>query len=63
MISSFVLVFITAIDRFANQSHRFIDAYARGLTGSQATWAAHKYQGHRVLPESIMNDLEKENIV
>ena len=32
--------------RFANRSHRFMDAYARGLNGQQAAWAARKYKGH-----------------
>jgi len=33
------------------------------LNGRQAAWAARKYKGHRVLPESLMDDLEKANIV
>ncbi|PPQ68183.1 hypothetical protein CVT24_005070, partial [Panaeolus cyanescens] len=48
--------------RFANRSARFIDAYSRGLNGRQAAWAARKYKGHRVLPESIMDELEKAGI-
>jgi len=40
-----------------------MDAYMKGLNGQQAAWAARKYQGHRVLPESLMDDLEKANIV
>ncbi|KIJ33887.1 hypothetical protein M422DRAFT_182735 [Sphaerobolus stellatus SS14] len=48
--------------RFASRSARFMDAYQRGLTGSQAAWANKKYHGHRVLPNSILEDLEKARI-
>ncbi|KAG1728571.1 hypothetical protein EDB19DRAFT_1642417, partial [Suillus lakei] len=37
---------------------RFIDAYAKGLNGTQAAWAIKKYHGHRVLPESIMKEFD-----
>jgi hypothetical protein len=37
-------------------------AYYHGLNGKQAAWASKKYRGHRVLPESLMNDLEKAAI-
>jgi len=40
-----------------------MDAYMKGLNGQQAAWAARKYKGHCVLPESLMDDLEKANIV
>ena len=32
--------------RFATHAHRFIDAYAKGLQGKGAAWAAKKYRGH-----------------
>ncbi|KIJ57823.1 hypothetical protein HYDPIDRAFT_103788, partial [Hydnomerulius pinastri MD-312] len=44
---------------FATRSHRFIDAYQCGLNGAQAAWAVKKYRGHRVLPETLMADLDK----
>ncbi|KIJ31298.1 hypothetical protein M422DRAFT_186230, partial [Sphaerobolus stellatus SS14] len=47
---------------FANWSARFIDAYRHGLTGAQAVWANKKYKGHRVLPNTIMEELEKTNV-
>ncbi|KIJ31485.1 hypothetical protein M422DRAFT_266863 [Sphaerobolus stellatus SS14] len=53
---------IVKIRRFANRSARFMDGYQQGLTGSQASWANKKYHGHRVLPESIMNELENAKI-
>ncbi|KAE9385738.1 hypothetical protein BT96DRAFT_960701 [Gymnopus androsaceus JB14] len=37
-------------------------AYCKGLNGRQAAWAARKYKGHWILPETVMNDLEKANI-
>jgi hypothetical protein len=40
-----------------------MDAYQKGLNGKQAVWASKKYRGHRVLPESIMMELEKANVV
>jgi hypothetical protein len=49
--------------RFANRSRRFMDAYGRGLNGRQAAWAARKFRGHRVLPASIMEELEKANVL
>ncbi|KAJ8585276.1 hypothetical protein M405DRAFT_745479 [Rhizopogon salebrosus TDB-379] len=44
--------------RFSMRSHRFMDAYRKGLDGRQAAWASKKYRGHRVLPETIMAELE-----
>jgi hypothetical protein len=39
-----------------------MDAYNWGLTGKQAAWAGKKYHGHRVLPESLMADMETDNM-
>ena len=39
-----------------------MDAYRHGLTGAQAVWATKKYKGHRVLPHTIMEDLETANV-
>ena len=42
----------------------FMDAYDQGLNnGQQAAWAAHKYHGHHVIPQTIMGDLEKAGVV
>ncbi|THU95070.1 hypothetical protein K435DRAFT_819824 [Dendrothele bispora CBS 962.96] len=54
---------LESIRRFFNQAYKFLDAYSKGLNGRQAAWAARKYKGHRVLPESLMNDMENEHIV
>ena len=43
--------------QFAMQSLGFRDAYRKGLNGRQAAWAAKKYCGHWVIPESILQDL------
>jgi hypothetical protein len=55
----FVVVFAVA-PRFRDvwHSHRFMDAYRNGLNGRQAAWASKKYWGYRVLPETIMAELE-----
>jgi hypothetical protein len=36
-----------------------MDPYIKGLNGRQAAWAARQYKGHCVLPETLMDDLEK----
>ncbi|KAF8494505.1 hypothetical protein JB92DRAFT_2996373 [Gautieria morchelliformis] len=40
------------IQRYANQSARFISAYSQGLSGSMAAWANQnqRYHGHQALP-------------
>ncbi|OBZ62739.1 hypothetical protein A0H81_15008 [Grifola frondosa] len=48
--------------RFATRSHRFMDAYRKGLSGKQAIWASKKYRGHRVLPNTILDELLKAGI-
>lgn len=56
---SFILNLTTSIYylRYANRSSRFIDAYHKGLNGSQAAWASKRYRGHRILPPSFLQDL------
>ena len=39
-----------------------MDAYRKGLHGRQAAWAAKKYRGHRVIPASLLKDLEKAKL-
>ncbi|KAE9397620.1 hypothetical protein BT96DRAFT_957838 [Gymnopus androsaceus JB14] len=53
---------LESIRCFFNQAHKFIDAYCKGLNGWQAAWAACKYKGHQILPDTVMDDLEKVNI-
>ncbi|KAF8232914.1 hypothetical protein L208DRAFT_1396663 [Tricholoma matsutake] len=50
------------MQNFANHSLRFMDAYAKGLNGQQAAWAVWKYCGHCILPETLMDDLEKAQL-
>ncbi|KAI0807013.1 hypothetical protein C8Q74DRAFT_1434092 [Fomes fomentarius] len=38
------------------------DAYQQGLLGKQDAWAAKKYHGHRVLPNSILEELDHNGI-
>jgi hypothetical protein len=40
-----------------------MDTYDEGLNGRRAAWAARKYRGHWVIPQSIMDELEKAGIV
>ena len=39
-----------------------MDAYHKGLNGKQAAWAAKKYHGHCMIPDTILQDLEKANV-
>jgi hypothetical protein len=39
--------------------HSVLWTHRKGLSGKQAAWASKKYRGHRVLPESILQDLAK----
>ncbi|KAJ7616559.1 hypothetical protein FB45DRAFT_1105780 [Roridomyces roridus] len=50
-------------DLFGNRALKFVDAYSMGLNGRQAAWASRKYHGHRVLPMSILEELDNANIV
>ncbi|KAJ7170413.1 hypothetical protein C8R43DRAFT_875835, partial [Mycena crocata] len=47
---------------FANRSARFMDAYIVGSNGPLAAWAAQKYPGHRMIPGSLMDDLEEAGL-
>lgn len=49
-------------NRYFVRTQRFMYAYRRGLSGKQAAWVSKKYHGHRVLPNSILDDLEKAGI-
>jgi len=51
---------LASMRRFATRSRCFMDGYRRGLNGKQATWASKKYRGHRVLPETILEEIELE---
>ncbi|KIM92435.1 hypothetical protein PILCRDRAFT_94260 [Piloderma croceum F 1598] len=44
---------------FTTHAHHFMEAYAKGLKGKGAAWAAKKYCGHWVLPESFLKEFEK----
>ena len=48
----------TLMISFAMRAHQFIDAYAKGLQGKGAAWAAKKYHGHHGLPEFILKEFE-----
>jgi hypothetical protein len=37
-----------------------MDAYAKGLNGKEAAWAAKQYRGHRVIPESVLKSLDRQ---
>ncbi|KAG2153113.1 uncharacterized protein EDB93DRAFT_1249026 [Suillus bovinus] len=58
IIESLDAVPMESMQCFAMRSARFIDAYQKGLNGTQAAWAIKKYRGHRVLPQSIMEELD-----
>ncbi|KAE9382495.1 hypothetical protein BT96DRAFT_1027632 [Gymnopus androsaceus JB14] len=37
-----------------------LEAYGKGLNGAQAAWASKKHKGHRILPDSLMDDMVHE---
>ncbi|ETW78373.1 hypothetical protein HETIRDRAFT_421108 [Heterobasidion irregulare TC 32-1] len=39
-------------------THRFMDAYQKGLSGKQASWAAKIYHGHHTLSDTILDQLD-----
>ncbi|KAJ7505794.1 hypothetical protein B0H11DRAFT_1904376 [Mycena galericulata] len=51
------------MQRFANRSRKFVDAYANGLNRRQAAWAARRYRGHHIVPGSILDKLESVGII
>ncbi|KAG2034778.1 hypothetical protein BDR03DRAFT_869437, partial [Suillus americanus] len=53
-------IILMELRRFAMRSRRFMDVYRKGVNGKQAAWAAKKY---RVLPDSILTELDEANIV
>jgi transposase len=61
-IQSLASIPLPMMRKFATRSRRFLDAYERGSNGKQAALAVRKYRGHRVLPESILDELEKEGV-
>ena len=40
-----------------------MDGYTKGLNGKQSAWANKKYQGHRVLPDNILLELDLVGMV
>ncbi|KIL64795.1 hypothetical protein M378DRAFT_77746, partial [Amanita muscaria Koide BX008] len=47
---------------YSCHSCRFMDAYRRGLNARQAAWAGKRYRGHRVLPNTIMEEIESHQV-
>ena len=56
-------IFSHFLNRYSVQSAHFMNAYEWGLTGKQAAWAAKKFHGYHVLPESILKDLNNVNLL
>ena len=48
--------------RYSRRSRRFLDVRRKGLDGKWAAWANRKYQGHRVLPETLIKDIEEATL-
>ncbi|KAJ2970674.1 hypothetical protein NUW54_g12678 [Trametes sanguinea] len=53
---------LQSMRRFYTRSLRFADAYTKGLSGKQAAWASKKYRGHRVIPDTIFEELTEAGI-
>ncbi|RPD65154.1 hypothetical protein L227DRAFT_583210 [Lentinus tigrinus ALCF2SS1-6] len=55
-------VSIENICRYYNRSAQFADGYLKGLNGKQAAWAGKRYRGHRVMPTTLLRDLEQAKL-
>ncbi|KAJ8589880.1 hypothetical protein M405DRAFT_737872, partial [Rhizopogon salebrosus TDB-379] len=62
LVGTLASVTVEQMRKYACHSRRFMNAYQKGLTGKQAAWATKKYRGHRVLPDSILAELEEAGI-
>ncbi|KAG1835846.1 hypothetical protein F4604DRAFT_1623007 [Suillus subluteus] len=62
VLSALESVPLDSMRRFSTRACRFMDAYHKGLNGKQAAWASKKYRGHRVLPDSILHDLDGAHV-
>lgn len=60
VVKALATVNIISIRRFCTRTRRFMDGYRYGLTGKAAAYAEKKYHGHRVLPQTILEELELE---
>ncbi|RPD79441.1 hypothetical protein L226DRAFT_543454 [Lentinus tigrinus ALCF2SS1-7] len=47
---------------YYNRSAQFADGYLKGLNGKQAAWAGKRYRGHRVMPTTLLRDLEQAKL-
>ncbi|KAJ7712776.1 hypothetical protein B0H16DRAFT_1811966 [Mycena metata] len=45
-------------DEYANRAARFISAYAQGLKGGDLIWINKTYNGHRILPPSMIAEIK-----
>ncbi|CEL64037.1 hypothetical protein RSOLAG1IB_11021 [Rhizoctonia solani AG-1 IB] len=54
MLNSLESVKLGSIRRSAARSQRFVHAYRKGLSGSQATWATKQFHGHRIIPLALL---------
>jgi hypothetical protein len=54
LLSALESIPLVSMRRFATQSCQFADAYQHGLTGKQAAWAGKTYQGHHIMPETLL---------
>ncbi|CUA68743.1 hypothetical protein RSOLAG22IIIB_13833 [Rhizoctonia solani] len=61
MLEALESVKLESIRRFAARSQRFVHAYGRGLSGSEAAWAAKKYRGHRIIPDGLLEAMDKSD--
>ena len=50
-------VSLKQIRKYARRSFRYMDAYQKGLNLKQAAYAVKKYKRHRVIPQSILDEL------
>ncbi|KAI0348917.1 hypothetical protein OH77DRAFT_1542037 [Trametes cingulata] len=50
---------VYCVHRLFNRTQRFMDAYRKELSGTQAAWACKQYSGgHRTLPSGTLEQLD-----
>ena len=50
------------VRKFARRAQRYMDAYPKGLTQTQAEYMVKQYRSHRRIPDTVIADLQKMNL-
>ena len=56
-------VSLITIRRFSRKCWRYMDLYRKGLSGKLVEYAVKKYKSHRRIPDSVLEELDKLDII